>query len=386
METDKTYIELLTELKKKIRQAQHRVALSVNTEMLVLYWSMGNDISTKIKEAGWGAKVIDSLSKDLRSEFPDSKGFSVRNLKYMRAFADAYPNFLQGDLSKSGKAIVQPTVAQLEDTDYQKDNFVQEGLAQIKKDSSPIVQGKLAQLSWYHHITLLDKVKDKEMRFFYIQKTIENSWTRDVMVFQIESRLHERQGQAITNFEHTLPKSQSDLAKQMLKNPYVFDIMDISEDIKELELEKALIKEIRKLMLELGKGFAYVGNQYHLQVGNEDFYLDLLFYNFHLHSFVVFELKIGDFKPEYAGKLNFYVNAIDEQIKSERDNPTIGVLLCKTPNETVIKYSLKGINSPLGVADYQLPKKLKSDMPTIEELESAIEKSKDGKRDERNYS
>lgn len=187
------------------------------------------------------------------------------------------------------------------------------------------------------------------------------------------------QWQAITNFDNTLPKSQSNLAKQMLKNPYVFDIMDIAEDIKELELEKALIKEIRKLMLELGRGFAYVGNQYHLQVGNEDFYLDLLFYNLHLHCFVLFELKIGDFKPEYAGKLNFYVNAIDEQIKGKLDNPTIGVLLCKTPNETVVKYSLKGIESPLGVADYQLPKKLKSDMPTIEELESAIKKSKDGK-------
>lgn len=211
-----------------------------------------------------------------------------------------------------------------------------------------------------------------------MQKTIENGWTRDVMVFQIESQLHERQGKAITNFDSTLPKSQSDLAKQMLKNPYVFDIIGIGEDIEELELEKALIKEIRKLMLELGKGFAYVGNQYHLQVDSEDFYLDLLFYNFHLHCFVVFELKIGDFKPEYAGKLNFYVNAIDEQIKGKQDNPTIGVLLCKTPNETVIKYSLKGIESPLGVADYQLPKKLKSDMPTIEELESAIEKSKDG--------
>lgn len=236
MQTDKTYTELLTELKKKIRQGQHRIALSVNTEMFVLYWSMGNDISIKIRESGWGAKVIDSLSKDLRRDLPNSRGFSVRNLKYKRAFTGAYPDFLQGDLAKSGKAIVQPLAALLENTEYQKDNFVQEELAQIKKDGSPIVQGNLAQLSWYHHITLMDKVKDKETSFFYM-------------------------------------------------------------------------------------------------------------------------------------------NAIEEQKKSERDNPTIGVLLFKTPNETVIKYALRGINSPLGVADYQLPKKLKSEMPTIYELEAVIKKS-----------
>ncbi|GGH18070.1 DUF1016 domain-containing protein [Sphingobacterium alkalisoli] len=377
METENTYIQLLTELKQKIRQAQQRVALSVNTEMLVLYWSIGIDISIKIKEASWGAKIIDQISKDLRNEFPDSKGFSVRNLKYMRAFADAYPDFLHEDFSKSEKVIVQPAVAQLQSTDNQQHEFAQGALAQV---NHPILQPLVALIPWTHHTIILDKIKSADDRLFYIRKTAENGWTKSVLTFQIESRLHERQGKAITNFDSTLPKLQSDIAKQMLKNPYVFDIMGMGEDIKELELEKALIKEIRKLMLELGKGFAYVGNQYHLQVDSEDFYLDLLFYNFHLHCFVVFELKIGAFKPEYAGKLNFYVNAIDEQIKGKQDNPTIGVLLCKTPNETVVKYSLKGIKSPLGVADYQLPKKLKSDMPTIEELESAIKKTKNGEQ------
>ncbi|GAA4786097.1 PDDEXK nuclease domain-containing protein [Olivibacter ginsenosidimutans] len=363
MEIDNTYIQFLGELKKKIRQAQQRAALSVNTEMLILYWSMGNDISNKIKEAGWGAKIVNQISKDLKTEFPEMNGFSPRNLRYMRSFAEAYPEFLQADLAKSDETILQPAAAKLENTEIQQNSFLQ-----------PVV----AKIPWTHHTIILDKVKSAKYRLFYIHKTAENGWSKSVLSFQIESKLHERQGEAITNFDTTLPKSQSDLAKQTLKSPYIFDFLGIGEDVQERELEKALIQHIRKVMLELGKGFAYVGNQYHLQVDNEDFYLDLLFYNFHLHCFVVFELKIGDFKPEYAGKLNFYVNAIDEQIKSKHDNQTIGVLLCKTPNETVIKYSLKGINSPLGVADYQLPKKLKSDMPTIEELESAIKELKDG--------
>ncbi|GGC43074.1 hypothetical protein GCM10011386_39190 [Parapedobacter defluvii] len=349
MSIDNTYIQLLGELKERIRHAQQRAALAVNTEMLELYWYIGSIISKQIMEAGWGAKVIDRLSADLKSEFPDIKGFSVRNLKYMRAFADAYSEF------------VQPPVAQLKSAEKQGDEFMQLPVAQIP---------------WSHHTVILDRVKDANIRMYYIRKTLENGWSKDVLALQIENRLHERQGQAITNFERTLPKPQSDLAKDTLKNPYLFDFLGIGEDIQERELEKALVQHIRKFLLELGKGFAYVGNQYHLQIGNEDFYLDLLFYNFHLHCFVVFELKIGDFKPEYAGKLNFYVNAIDEQIKSKEDKQTIGVLLCKTPNETIIRYSLKGIESPLGVADYQLPKKLKSEMPTIEELESAMKKLK----------
>src|SRR5690606_26283696 len=206
----------------------------------------------------------------------------------------------------------------------------------------------LAKLSWYHHTTLLDKAKDAEVRAFYIQKTIENGWTRDIMMHQIETALHNRQGHAITNFEHTLPQPQSELAKETFKSPYLFEFLGMGEKLQERDLEKALVQHLKDFLLELGRGFAYVGNQYNLRVEDDDYFLDLLFYNFHLHCFVVFELKIGEFKPEYAGKLNFYVNAIDEQIKGEQDQPTIGVLLCKTPNETVIKYALKGISSPLG--------------------------------------
>lgn len=223
METDKTYVELLNALKSKIQLAQQRAAISVNTEMLQLYWTIGNDISNKIVESGWGAKIIDTLSRDLKTEFPDNKGFSVRNLKYMRSFAEAYPDFVQAGPAKLDNSIVQPLAAQIQTTDNQHKS---------------IMQVSLAQLTWYHHITLLDKVKNKETRYFYIRKTLENGWTRDVMVLQIDNKLHERQRQAITNFDETLPKVQSDLAKQTLKNPYVFDFLSLSENVQERDMER----------------------------------------------------------------------------------------------------------------------------------------------------
>lgn len=341
------YVRVLTDLKTKIRQARQRAILAANAELLRLYWEIGKAILKQEQSEGWGRKTVERLSKDLRVEFPDMKGFSPRNLRYMRDFSIAYPHFpiLQGHLAKLNSS----------------------------EQQAPILQDALAKLSWYHHTTLLDKVKDAEIRAFYILKTIENGWTRDIMMHQIEMSLHNRQGQAITNFEHTLPQPQSELAKETFKSPYLFEFLGMGEKFQERDLEKALIQHLKDFLLELGRGFAYVGNQYNLRVEDDDYFLDLLFYNFHLHCFVVFELKIGDFKPEYAGKLNFYVNAIDEQIKGEQDQPTIGVLLCKTPNETVIKYALKGISSPLGIADYKLPETLKREMPTVEELEAAIE-------------
>jgi predicted nuclease of restriction endonuclease-like (RecB) superfamily len=294
------------------------------------------------------------------------KGLSIRNIKYMRAFAEAYPDFI----------IVRPPASQLRNTKNNPVTIVQAPLAQLHADK--IMQAPLAQLSWYHHITLLDKIKDPAIRLFYIDKAIKNGWSRNVLSLQIESRLHQRQGKAITNFDNTLPSPQSDLAKETPKNPYLFDFLGISEEMQERDLEKALIQYLKKFMLELGRGFAYVGNQKNLNVAGEDFFLDLLFYNYYLHCFVVFELKIGEFEPEFAGKLNFYVNAINEQIKGKEDKPTIGVLLCKTPNDTVVKFSLQGIKTPLGVADYELakalPKQLKAEMPTVEELETEIER------------
>lgn len=349
------YAAVLGSLKEKIHNARQQASFTVNQELLKMYWEIGSTILEQQQLAGWGARIIDRLVIDLKVEFPDFKGLSARNIKYMRAFAEAYPDF----------AIVQVPLAQLPVSGKQA-------------KETPVVQVPLAQITWFHHITLLDKVKSPAERLFYIQKTIENGWSRNIMVAQIENNLWNRQGKAITNFSTTLPKPQSDLAIESLKSPYVFDFLGLGEEVKERELEKALIQHIKKFVLELGRGFAYVGNQYNLNVDGDDFFLDLLFFNFHLNSFVVFELKVGDFKPEYAGKLNFYVNTVNEKIKSSSHQPTIGVLLCKTPNDTVVKFALQGIDTPVGVADYELskalPKRLKGEIPSIEELESVIEK------------
>ena len=346
------YVKVIGSLKEKIRLARQKVSLSVNKELLQVYWEIGAIISQQQKEAGWGARVIDRMAADLKMEFPDFRGLSVRNLKYMRSFADAYPQFGQ-----------QPA-AQMQTAENQ---------------SIIIVQQVAAQLPWGHHQVLLDKVKDPEQRMFYIQKAIENGWSRDVTVHQVETNLYQRTGKAITNFKTTLPNTQSDLAQQTIKNPYIFDFLTFTEEVKERELEKALIQHLKKFMLELGKGFAWVGNQKNLEVAGDDFFLDLLFYNYHMHCFVVFELKVGEFKPEFTGKLNFYVNAINEQLTGSADKPTIGILLCKTPNETVVKYSLQGIESPIGVSSYEfskaLPADIKGELPTIEELEQEIEQS-----------
>jgi predicted nuclease of restriction endonuclease-like (RecB) superfamily len=308
--------------------------------------------------AGWGSKIIDTLSADLKRAFPDLKGLSVRNLKYMRAFAEAYPAF--GELDHSPLVSVHPTTGDR---------------------AGSIVQTLSAQLSWSHHIALLDKAKDPDIRYFYLQKTAENGWSLNVMLHQIESRLHERQGAALTNFDQTLPPAQSDLARETLKSPYIFDFIAMQEAMQERDLESALLEHLKKFMLELGKGFAYVGNQYQLTVGDKEWYPDLLFYNYRLHCFVVVELKMGEFQPEYTGKLNFYTSAIDEQLKGPEDQSTIGVLLCKSANETIVRYALRGIETPLGISEYQLaealPKGFKSELPSIEELEDELDKEYD---------
>jgi len=356
-ELDKDYGLILQDLKEKIRQARLRASVVVNAQLLQVYWEIGRAILEQQEKMGWGAKIIDRLASDLRMEFDDMKGLSIRNLKYMRAFAEAYPQF------------VQPSPAQLQNVESQENAIVQPAAAQLEK--------LVGQLPWTHNTVLLDKLPSLDERLFYVQKCIQNGWSKAVLIHQIESNLYSRQGKAITNFELTLPKYQSDLARETFKNPYLFDFLGIEEEIHERELEKALIQHIKKFLLELGRGFAFVGNQYNLVVNSDDFFLDLLFYNYHLHCFVVFELKVGDFMPEYAGKLNFYINTIDQQIKGADDKPTIGVLLCKTPNETVVKYALTGIQSPMGVAEYELinalPKQLKAQMPTVEELEKELE-------------
>lgn len=363
---DKGYGQILITLKEKIKLAQQRASWAVNTQLLQVYWEIGKTIGEYEQVEGWGAKTVENLSKDLRFEFSEMKGLSPRNLRYMRDFAKAYPSFpfLQDGLEQNivPQSILQPAVAKLQVGENQHGEFVQ-----------PVA----AQLPWTHHTIIIEKIKSSKERLFYIHKAIANGWSKSVLIHQIESDLFNRQGGAITNFELTLPRYQSDLARETFKSPYLFDFLNLGEEVHERELEKALILHIKKFLLELGRGFAFVGNQQNLNIGGDDFFLDLLFYNYHLHCFVVFELKVGEFVPEFAGKLNFYINAIDQQIKGTDDNPTIGVLLCKTPNKTVVKYALTGIQSPMGVAEYELinalPKRLRAQMPTVEELEKELE-------------
>lgn len=349
----KEYLIILEDLKGKIRKARQKAAIVVNTELLAIYWEIGRTIIQQQQAAGWGKKIISTLSKDLRAEFPDMKGFSERNLVYMQTFANAWPHF----------PFTQPVVAELKKTSKNENEFTQ-----------PLV----AQIPWAHHIIILTKLSFLEERLFYIKKTAENGWSKSILGLQIESGLHLRQGNAINNFTDTLPKPQSDLARETLKNPYIFDFLGIGGEMHERDIEKALIQHIKKFMLELGKGFAYVGNQYNLKVEEDDYFLDLLFYNYHIHCFVVFELKVGDFKAEYTGKLNLYINTVNNQIRGIDDKPTIGVLLCKTPNKTLVTYSLQGVTTPMGIAEYEftkaLPKQLKGELPTIEELEQELEK------------
>lgn len=339
------YTEVITRLKNEIETARLNAALTVNKQMLVLYWRIGQIILEQQDREGWGAKVIDRLSADLKKAYPDMKGFSSRNLKYMRAFAAAYPL------------------------------FVQEALAQRAGD--PIVQVPLAQITWYHHITLLDKVTDEKERQFYINKTAENGWSRNVMVHQMMSRLYERQGRAITNFSNTLPTSQSDLAKEILKDPYKFDFLTLTDKYVEKDLEEALVNHITKFLLELGTGFSYVGRQYPIEVGGQDFFIDLLFYHLKLRCFVVIELKAGAFLPEYAGKLNFYLNVTDDVLKHATDNNSIGIIICKERNKVVAEYALRNIDKPIGITEYELtqaiPEQLKGSLPTIEEIEKELE-------------
>nr|WP_321496361.1 PDDEXK nuclease domain-containing protein [uncultured Methanolobus sp.] len=327
------YEALLADLKNRIRTARVHAALSVNRELIQLYWYIGRTILERQDQEGWGSKVIDRLADDLRREFPDMKGLSRANLFYMRAFADAYPEV-------------------------------------------SIVQQLVGQLPWGHNVTLITKIKDPALREWYAGACIENGWSRAVMIAHIESSLHLRQGAAQSNFTHTLPATQSELAQQVLKDPYNFDFLTLHDKALERDLQKGLLEHLKEFMLELGVGFAFVGNEYHLEVAGDDFYLDLLFYHLKLRCFVVVELKMTEFKPEHAGKINFYLSAVDDILRHPQDNPTIGILLCKSKNHVIVEYSLRDVHKPLGVAEYKLaqslPDDLKGNLPTIEELEKEL--------------
>ena len=346
----RNYSSVLTDLKEKIKVARIHAITTVNYELLRLYWEIGATILQIQKEHEWGAKIIDNLAVDLKIEFPDFKGLSPRNLRYMRMFAETYMDV----------PILQPAVAKLE---------------QIENQSSAFWQPLVAKIPWSHHIVILSKAKTQEQRAFYIQETVKNGWSKNVLLLNIASNLYERQGKTLNNFFNTLPAIDSDLVNETFKNPYTFDFLSFTSEVKERDIEKALVKHLKSFLLELGRGFAFINNQYNLKIDGDDFFLDLLFYNYHLHCFVVFELKVGDFRPEYAGKLNFYINALDAQLKGPGDKPTIGVLLCKTPHETVVKYALQNIDAPMGVAEYELKEALlKTEMPSRDELEAEIDR------------
>tara|TARA_R110002153_G_C13233711_1_gene490087 strand:+ start:143 stop:1189 length:1047 start_codon:yes stop_codon:yes gene_type:complete len=342
---DKAYQDWFTSIKDTIAQARVATSVKVNNELLQLYFNIGNSILDVQNRLGWGSQIIDKLSAHIKKEFPDNSGFSVRNLKYMRSFAEAYPDF----------PIVQVALAQ---------------------DSNEFVQVALAQIPWYHHIGLLTKIKDINERVFYLTETAKNGWSRDTMLLQIKGNLYNRKGQAITNFKETLPAPQSDLAQQTIKDPYLFDFLNLTDDIKERDIENQLIDNVSKFLLELGKGFAFIGKQYHLEVAQQDYYLDLLFYHVTLKCYVVIELNNTKFIPEYAGKLNFYLSAVDDALKKDSDHPSIGILLCRDKNNLEVEFSLRGMSQPMGVSEFNLtetlPESLKSSLPTIEEMEREL--------------
>lgn len=335
-----TYAPLLAELKDRVRSAQLKAALSVNTEMIRLYWQIGKRILEAQEEQGWGAKVVDRLAADLRKEFPDMTGFSARNLMDMRAFAEAWPD-------------------------------------------SEIVRQAVAQLPWGHNLHLLHKLQDPALRLWYAKKALEHGWSRGILDLQIETRLHEREGKAITNFSRTLPPEQSDLAQQLLKDPYKFEFLSVAGDAKERDIEQAMVDHAQKLLLELGMGFAFVGRQVRFEVDGDEFRLDLLFYHLKLRCYVVIDLKARPFQPEFAGKLNFYLSAVDAQMRHKDDAPTIGLLLVRgKKNRLTVEYALKDISKPMGVAEWtarpaaELPKKLREALPSVEQIEEGLGKVK----------
>lgn len=329
-----SYNDFFKVLKERIRSAQVKAALAVNRELTTLYWQIGQEILRRQQEEGWGAKVIDRLARDLKMEFPEMTGFSPRNLKYMRAFAEAYP----------------------------EEEFVHQVGAQIP---------------WKHNCVILDKIKSPEQRIWYAKKTIENGWSRNILVHQIDTDLYSRQGGALTNFTEVLPAPQSELAQSVLKSEYNLEFLNLREKALERDLERALIDHIQKFLLELGVGFAFVGSQYRLEVEGDEFFVDLLFYHLGLSCFVVIELKTTDFKPEYSGQINFYVNVIDNKLRRRHDNPTIGIILCRSKKKSIVEYALQGMTQPIGVSTYRttnaLPDEMRDSLPSIEDLQHEIE-------------
>jgi predicted nuclease of restriction endonuclease-like (RecB) superfamily len=350
------YPGFLSIIKERIAQARIRASLSVNRELIKLYWYIGKMIVERQEREGWGKSIVERLAIDLQREFPDMQGFSSGNIWRMRALYVSY--FEQSQI------LAQP----------------------VRELTSVILPQAVAEIPWGHNVTLLEKLKNTNERLWYAEQTIENGWSRNVLIHQIESGLYKRQGKAITNFPKTLLSPQSDLAQQLIKDPYTFDFLSIRERANERDLEKSLVEHLKEFLIELGVGFAFVGQQYHLEVGGQDYYIDLLFYHTRLHCYIVIELKVTEFQPEFAGKMTFYLSAVDDILCQSNDQPSIGIILCKSKNKLVVEYALRNTSKPIGVAVYRLttslPKNLKGKLPTIEELKTELTKtSPENKKD-----
>lgn len=390
----------------EIQQAQVRLITAANAQMLFHYWKMGNYILYYQNLYGWGSKIIKQLAKAIRFNYPEKKGYSERNLTYMCQFAKAYPlrtlqNFIETDAK-----LIAPSVEKIADeVRYLNDvQFTQEPLAQIQKIDKTIsamlqtsiddiekdfVCSPISKINWTSHVILLDSSLPLGNKYWYMKQSVENGWSSNVLKIQIETNLFKRQieTQKVNNFTKTLPAPQSDLANYLLKDPYIFDVAGTKELADERDIEKQLVEHVTRYLLEMGNGFAFVAKQKHFQVGDSDFYADLILYSIKLHAYIVVELKATPFKPEYAGQLNFYINIVDDQLRGENDNKTIGLLLCKGKDEVVAQYALTGYAQPIGVSDYQLskaiPENLKSALPSIEEVEEELSQLLDNKKDEK---
>jgi predicted nuclease of restriction endonuclease-like (RecB) superfamily len=374
---DKEYKQWLADLKEKVRKTQIKAAVKVNTELLSFYWELGAEIVTKQAKAKWGEGFLNQLSRDLTAAFPDMKGFSKRNLEIIRQWHLFYTKDNIIEKQPVGQ-IAKQVVSQLPAEQLSQQavgQFGQQPVAQIM----PVSLALISKIPWGHNIAIISKCKNIEEALFYARETLIHNWSRSVLIHQMESGLYKRKGKADNNFALTLPKPQSDLAKQALKDPYVFDFLAMTADYNERELENALVAHVTQFLLELGAGFAYLGKQFPLQAGEREFFIDLLFYHTRLHCYVIIELKTVDFEPEHAGKLNFYLKAVDSQLRTEQDMPSVGILRCKKKDKVVVEYALSDIHKPIGVSEYHLtqslPKKLKSSLPSVKEIEKELGRS-----------
>ena len=377
-ENNEQYFRWISDLKQKIQQSQIKAAIQVNSALIEMYWDLGKEISERSFENTYGSGFFKQLSKDLRNEFPESKGFSESNIKFFKRFYLFYNQEiinrqqLINDFKSDDTSTFQQVAGEFKNEENQ--NRYQLGNDFPKK---------LFLIPWRHHVEIFTKCKNVTEALFYINKTIENGWSRAVLLNMISGNLYQSQGKAITNFSKTLPDYDSELVKQTLKDPYIFDFLNISENFKERELENALIDHIQKFLIELGNGFVFVGKQVEMKVGNQSFFLDLLFYHIKLKRYVVIELKSGEFEPEHAGKLNFYVTSVDKQLRDENDNATVGLIICKTKDHIIAEYSLTDLHKPLGISSYELrkilPDNFKSSLPSIEEIENELNKNSNTK-------